>query len=640
MMTTLHYLSHVITYFIGGLTMFPLFFFLLYLLKCINNTTLIRAKKEQQRNDKKQEGRFYKVGWLQVYQQSQRGGGIRGASLGGFVKSYLSKPPQNQQQQQTRLFAVLKFNTLYLYDSELQLDCKHVIHVTDYYVHIYPYGLKDYEFFSRPNEIQLRSKKIENYYYYINCGRCIDKEDWYFALLNASKWTPTEHPQNSTRFDQHAMNHLLSTVHSNASHFETQWLNALLGRLFLGIYKKESTRAFFFNKILSKINKLNARRPPFLDEITVRSVDGGHGAPYITEPRLLHLSPLGEYTAEFELYYEGHFRVEVETVLRWKYSDRLPALRIDLVLAITVQSIQGKMMMKIKEPPTNRAWLGFYEKPKIEWLIEPVMWEKRIGFAMVSKAIKTKLEEIMTETMVLPNMDDMVFSPAEGVGGIFGAEDDYGLAFLYKQSNVKKEQEPVTETTFEEEEDVDTNDDVDNQDVATNKQEKKKVKRSRKQEKEQGDEALNEQKDEQHQQETLLEEPSKKKGNEPFDTIPLYANVTDSLVTAEPMPLFALPNHQRKKKRWFHRKQTYTDEASSSLLLSTSSESDTPSQRSLKSVMNSKQHRQKASNEASPRLLQEYPSSSSPMQRLRSKSLPSTELTEISVEHITTPSNR
>ncbi|KAI8356747.1 putative integral membrane protein conserved region-domain-containing protein, partial [Choanephora cucurbitarum] len=307
-----------------------------------------------------------------------------------------------------------------------------------------PYGLKDHELFSKSSRILLKKKRklfLEDIHqqkeYYINCSRNVDKEDWYFALLRASKLRLSSHTEptihdfqesleNPTTFDQNAMNHLISNIHSNPSQFEMQWFNALLGRIFLGIYKTENTKSFFYNKILSKIEKLNARRPPFLEEISLRSVDAGHSAPQITQPRFIHLTPQGEYTGDLHISYDGHFRVELETVLKWKYSDRLPPIRIDLVLAITLRSIEGKLMVKIKEPPTNRAWLGFYRKPKMEWIVEPVVWEKRIGYSVVSKAIQAKIEEILTETIVLPNMDDMVFFQTNGVGGIFGKQEDLG----------------------------------------------------------------------------------------------------------------------------------------------------------------------------------------------------------------------
>ncbi|CEI94157.1 hypothetical protein RMCBS344292_08378 [Rhizopus microsporus] len=439
------YISLLAAYFLGGLTLIPLILLSLFMLqpKSLPSTLMPSDKLEEDYKDETMvHSHFYKVGYLQATQNTP----IQ-SKKGRFFKPYaayhphqnqqqqqnqqLQQPQQNyqcqqqQQQQQQHFFAVLKFSTLFLYDSDLQQDCKVVINIRQYTVHIYPPGLKDHELFSKRNWIHLKSKSHDLTDYYFNCSRCVDKEDWYIALMRASQLDlplPTLKNTMTTQFDQSAMNHLISTVHSDPEQFELQWLNALLGRLFLGIYKTERTQNFFYQKILTKVAKLNARRPSFLEEITVRSVDGGHGAPYITQPRLVHLSPQGEYTSEMNVLYDGGFRVELETVLKWTYSDRLPPIRIDLVLAITLKSIQGKMMVKIKEPPTNRVWYGFYQNPKIDWIIEPVVWEKRIGYSVVSKAIKSKIEEIFRETLVLPNMDDIVFFAADGAGGIFDAQ--------------------------------------------------------------------------------------------------------------------------------------------------------------------------------------------------------------------------
>lgn len=445
-----YYFTLLVTYIIGGITFIPLLIVLLYLYSSISTVKKHVPPSSdilENKQDVLSHNQFYKVGWLFVTRGLETTG--RASSIGGIVKSYLSSSsnlnsslsstslssisssptPLTTSKNDSYYFAVLKFNTLYLYDSELQLDCKGIINVSQHSVHIYPNGLKDHELFSKINRILLKKRHLGyDQSYYLNCSRCVDKEDWYFALRRASKLSsqhgePPSHDlqsstDNPTHFDQDAMNHLISTIHSNPSHFEMQWFNALLGRIFLGIYKTDKTRGFFYNKILSKVDKLNARRPQFLEEISLRSVDAGHGAPQITQPRFIHLSPQGEYTGDVHLFYDGHFRVELETVLRWTVSDRLPPLRVDVVLAITLKSIEGKLMLKIKEPPTNRVWMGFYKKPKMEWLVEPVLWDKRIGYPVVSKAIQTKIEEILTETLVLPNMDDMVFFKTDGAGFI------------------------------------------------------------------------------------------------------------------------------------------------------------------------------------------------------------------------------
>ncbi|RCH80071.1 hypothetical protein CU098_002140 [Rhizopus stolonifer] len=420
------YTTLVAAYMIGGLTMIPLTLVFIFF---FNKTTIQPPSSDtlECKEEKTTHSPYYKIGWLQVSQNTQP---PSTNNLFGGIKSYLN-PEQKQP-----YFAVLKFSTLFLYDSDLQQDCQGVIQLNHYTIAMYPPKLKDYEFYSKRNWIHLRRKTVELSDYYLNCNRCFDKEDWYTTLRRASQLELSDF-KNSTQFDQPAMNHLISTIHSDPAQLELQWLNALIGRLFLGIYKTERTRQFFDQKILSKVAKLNARRPPFLEEITVRSVKGGQGAPYITQPRLVCLSPQGEYTCEMQMLYQGGFRVELETVLKWTYSDRLPPIRIDLVLAITLKSIEGKMTLKIKEPPTNRLWYGFHKSPKMDWIIEPVVWEKRIGYSVVSKAIKAKIEEIFRETLELPNMDDLVFFATDGLGGLFDSQDNYeSLPELYSAPSV------------------------------------------------------------------------------------------------------------------------------------------------------------------------------------------------------------
>ncbi|CAO3639381.1 unnamed protein product [Mucor hiemalis] len=355
-----------------------------------------------------------------------------------MVKSYISG--KNKRESTNIYFAVLKYSTLYLYDSEKQLDCKGVINLNNHKVKTHPPGLQDFELFSKPHLIKLEN--TDNGSYFVNCNRCIDKEDWFFALIRASKLPLTNQPQphqhhDKTHFDQVAMNHLITMVHSDEHHFQTQWLNAILGRIFFGVYRTQDVKDALYKKVMSKLDKINSKRPPFLGEITVRSVDPGHSLPRFTQPKLLGLSPTGELTAEAHMQYDGGFRIEISTELKWKYSDRLRPLTMDIVLGITLKEIEGKLLIKIKEPPTNRFWYGFYECPKMEWKVEPVVWEKQIGYSVVVKAIQTKIQEFIMETMVLPNFDDITFFPTNGVGGIFEVSPDEAA-------------ETATETTSEE----------------------------------------------------------------------------------------------------------------------------------------------------------------------------------------------
>lgn len=413
----------VLAYLIGGLTFYPTLFVIAYLTHKI--LAFCRSSSRLRRYETTPTGQhvttfrtpttIYKVGWLRVSRHEQRLP-APDASIGGMVKSYIAGSRNSNNNHHSDYFAVLKNTTLFLYDSEKQLDCKDVIQVNQHRVSIHPPGLKDHELFTRPQLIKLEHPQQQPPYY-VNCDRCIDKEDWYFALLYASQEVAREQP---TDFDQAAMNQLITTCHSNEHHFQTQWFNAILGRIFCAVYKTDEIRAHLYHKLISKLDKINARRPPFLEEITVRSVDPGQGVPFVTQPRLLGLSPSGELTAEAYMQYAGGIRFEIETVLIWKYLDHVPPLKINIVLAVTLKALEGKAFMKIKEPPSNRIWYGFYEKPRMDWLIEPVVWERRVGYSMVVRAIKAKMDELVMENMVLPNLDDITFFPTNGAGGIFG----------------------------------------------------------------------------------------------------------------------------------------------------------------------------------------------------------------------------
>ncbi|KAI8339779.1 putative integral membrane protein conserved region-domain-containing protein [Choanephora cucurbitarum] len=429
-------LNIIAAYILGGFTLFPILLITLCIVYFVHSKIISPLHRLFINNDQNSSALLYKVGWLQVSQDEEPS---TPDTIGNMVKNYISGKAGKKEN--NVFFAVLKYNTLYLYDSEKQLDCRGVINLTHYAIYTHPPGLQDYELFSKPNLIKLESTIGKTYF--INCHKCIDKEDWYFAFIRASRsklptQTTGDCMKDKTHFDQSAMNHLITVVHSDEHHFQTQWLNAILGRIFFGVYRTQEIKDALYKKVITKLDKINAKRPPFLGEITVRSVDPGHSSPRFTQPKLLGLSPTGELSAEAHLEYDGGFRIEIETSLKWKYSDRLKPFTIDLVLGITLKEIGGKVLIKIKEPPTNRFWYAFYECPKMEWKVEPVVWEKRVGYSVVVKAIETKIQEFIMETMVLPYFDDIIFFPTNAAGGIFETEKNKKLK---KQDQVKRFQE-------------------------------------------------------------------------------------------------------------------------------------------------------------------------------------------------------
>ncbi|KAI8078188.1 putative integral membrane protein conserved region-domain-containing protein [Gilbertella persicaria] len=346
------------------------------------------------------------------------------------IQSYV----QGSKRQKEHVYAELKCGALFIYESDHlpQEECKVIIPVHNYVVSLYPEKThQEHEIYGKSVAIRLKPKSdtvrdipldhhhddIPPYFttnneLYITCARPIDKEDWYFGLLAASNMMESPNAvhvemMDMTHFNPAAMQALISTVQQDAEYREVQWLNAILGRLFLGLYKTED--------MLQKV-----KRPSFLGEITVQHVDIGESIPYVTQPKLLSLTPEGDLLAEGTITYAGGLRVVIQTDFTWTYSSLMKPIRVPLVLSVMLKQMSGKLLMKIKPPPSNRYWVGFYEMPIMDWEITPIVSDKQIRLSMVSNAIQSKIREFMMENIVLPNMDDFPFCPSQGKGGIFG----------------------------------------------------------------------------------------------------------------------------------------------------------------------------------------------------------------------------
>ncbi|ORZ03801.1 putative integral membrane protein conserved region-domain-containing protein [Syncephalastrum racemosum] len=455
--------TFAVIYISGGLTFLPVVLLLAYWFASAevyssDKDPVSRYPKEHYHETDFESG---KKGWIRLtnHAQSALGNGNGSKLMAGLQAYMTNNNGKDVKRPKDLVYGVLKHGTLFLYESENQLDCKMIIPVHDYTVSIFPEGMRDHELFNRSTAIRLKPKhgraqtmldeqkkphmqtivksKTDSELdvngpdehwaldkdIYLMCARPIDKEDWYFSLIYASGFMaddPFTHIEtiDATRFDTHAMQDLITTLQKDPDHRHVQWLNAILGRIFLGLYKTDKVQRLFQEKITKKAKKM--KRPAFLDEIHVQTVKFGQNIPYFTQPKLLGLTMDGALEAEAQVDYAGGLCVVIETDFHWTYSSRMKPIRVHLVLSVTLKQLVGKMKFKIKAPPTNRYWLGFYEMPKLELAIKPIVSDKQIKLNMVTNAIESKIREVLAETMVLPNMDDFTFCDTDGKGGIFG----------------------------------------------------------------------------------------------------------------------------------------------------------------------------------------------------------------------------
>lgn len=298
-----------------------------------------------------------------------------------------------------KYFAVLRHGNLFLYNDSDQKDLKQVIVIANHVVTIWPPNLPDGELFGKRNSICLvklpggepnlpdfklaemlsdpSSPPKNSFYLYSDLSS--EKEDFYFALIRASKThsihaPPTDPNARASLFNPVYMAHplhyktpdmmdLIQTLHSTDSNIQTRWLNALLGRLFLSFKDTGSFEDFFRKRIVTKLSR--SKRPSFLSEIKVTSISSGNSIPFFTNPHLVELTPEGKLSLNVDIAYNGNFSVEVTTNAMINLGSRFKTREVPINLLITLQRLEGKLVFRMKPPPSNRLWYSFEGSPKV-----------------------------------------------------------------------------------------------------------------------------------------------------------------------------------------------------------------------------------------------------------------------------------
>lgn len=188
-----------------------------------------------------------------------------------------------------------------LYDDEEQLEVRHVVSLAHHDVSIFGGGdhIPEGELFIKRHALCLsRRAGVEELTpdsrsskpFYLFSENCSEKEDFYFALLR-NQGREQDGKDNSPVPLQYEVKDIITLVqrlHSSEEHLQTRWINALIGRIFLSLYKTTEIEDFVRAKITKKISRV--KTPSFLSKIVLRNIDMGEAAPVITNPRLKDLT--------------------------------------------------------------------------------------------------------------------------------------------------------------------------------------------------------------------------------------------------------------------------------------------------------------------------------------------------------------
>ncbi|EHK22517.1 uncharacterized protein TRIVIDRAFT_10875 [Trichoderma virens Gv29-8] len=370
-----------------------------------------------------------------VYQTMYRSIFDRKAAASSMENS--SSVSQRPKKAGNVFYVVLRHGHLMLFDDEEQLEVRHVISLAHHRIGLYSGGdvTPEGELFIKRNAISLTRKANEPDHtpdnqgskpFYLFSENCSAKEDFYFAMLKNQQHTfGFEHvAPNPKQFELKSIISLVQKLHSSEDQTHSRWINALIGRIFLGVYKTRDLESFIHEKITKKISRV--KTPSFLTNIKIQQIDTGDAAPYLANLKLKDLNVEGECVVEADLRYTGSFRIEVAATAKIDLGARFKVREVNLILAVVLRRLEGHVLFKIKPPPSNRIWFSFQTMPKLEMTIEPIVSSRQITYTVITRQIENRIKEVFAETLVQPFWDDVPFFNTEHKhlrGGIFEGDD-------------------------------------------------------------------------------------------------------------------------------------------------------------------------------------------------------------------------
>jgi hypothetical protein len=306
-----------------------------------------------------------------------------------------------------------------LYDDAEQLEVRHVLSLALYDIDLYAGSdeiIPEGELWVKRNCIRLvwreTSKNVphDSKPFYLFSDNCSEKEDFYHALLQNQDRVPgyANAAPRPLQFDSAHIVKLVQQLHASEENLQTRWINAMIGRLFLALYQTSALQELVHKKITKKIARVP--KPTFIESISVKRIDLGDSAPLITNPKLRELTIDGDLTLEADVKYKGNLRIEIAAVARIDLGPRFKARRVDLLLAGICKSLEGHILIRVKPPPSNRLWFTFDGMPKLDLSIEPIVSSRQITYSVILRAIESRIREVIGDTLVLPNWDDIPFS--------------------------------------------------------------------------------------------------------------------------------------------------------------------------------------------------------------------------------------
>lgn len=166
-----------------------------------------------------------------------------------------------------------------------------------------------------------------------------------------------------------------------------EWLNAILGRIFLGITHTALVEQFIID-LLNK--KLALVSHPLIGPLVATEVNLGHIPPTFSNAMLKECNANGEVMFHAHLDYRQPEHIQGSSI---RITIEATKLGFRAVLAVIVTAVSGDVEVRIKGPPSDRIWWAFLTPPKMDISIEPILGSRTINWSIVLGFIEKKMRE-------------------------------------------------------------------------------------------------------------------------------------------------------------------------------------------------------------------------------------------------------
>ncbi|ORY36810.1 hypothetical protein BCR33DRAFT_742489 [Rhizoclosmatium globosum] len=282
------------------------------------------------------------------------------------------------------VFAVLKNDSLFLYSSDEKMTCLDVIQLSECEVSLNAPNVPDHEIYQRHLPLSLNLVSIL---------AAKHQGPFIYCILSPTRTKKTV-ASTAISISQIQENYICSMKKLTSSIAiddpASAWINAFLGRIFVGFHSNPRIKAYLIQKLSRRGTK--SFDTGFLSDIVISDLNIGDSLPILSSPRLrIDIKPA-------TLFYSTGFGHQDQP-----YPRNYP--------------------LKIKPfHESSRVWVGLHPNLDIGIQVDPVISNRLITLNMVNQVIEKRVKDALNEFIVLPNMDDFGFWPGGGKGVSSGME--------------------------------------------------------------------------------------------------------------------------------------------------------------------------------------------------------------------------